>query len=168
MTLDELYRLHYARLLRFCERRVGNRHRAEEVAQEAFLQAARYFHRYDPERPLWPWLCKIAERIAQREAIRTAPESPADMHSGAFDTPLSVRPTDLSEEALLLETAMSTIPARQRTALLLRYVDDLSAVDAARLLAVDENAYKQLLWRARRRLAVEYARLAADERRGES
>ena len=160
--MDQLYRRHYRRLLRFCEHRVADPHRAEEVAQEAFVQALRYFHSYDPARPLWPWLRRIAERVAHQESRKFAFESPAELDDDdlAFD---ARRPTaDSADDRVLLRTALGRVPRRQQTALSLRYLDDLPSGEAAAVLGLDGNAYDQLLWRARQRLIAEFERLASD------
>jgi RNA polymerase sigma-70 factor (ECF subfamily) len=43
-----------------CLRLVGDRHEAEDVAQEVFLRVFRSLHRWDPKRPLRPWILAIA------------------------------------------------------------------------------------------------------------
>jgi RNA polymerase sigma factor (sigma-70 family) len=48
-----------------------------------------------------------------------------------------------------LVAAMRELPARQRAALWLRYCDDLSVGDVARIIACSEPAAKQLLLRGR-------------------
>ena len=40
-AFDDLYLRYFERLRRFCQRRVGDAHEAEEVAQEAFVRALR-------------------------------------------------------------------------------------------------------------------------------
>jgi RNA polymerase sigma factor (sigma-70 family) len=48
-----------------------------------------------------------------------------------------------------LVAAMRELPARQRAALWLRYCDDLSVGDVARIIGCSESAAKQLLLRGR-------------------
>jgi RNA polymerase sigma factor (sigma-70 family) len=48
-----------------------------------------------------------------------------------------------------LLAALRTLPPRQRAALWLRYCDDLTTADVARILHCSETAAKQLLLRAR-------------------
>lgn len=42
-----------------CVRMLGNRHDAEDVAQEVFLRIFRSLRRWDPSRPLKPWIVTI-------------------------------------------------------------------------------------------------------------
>jgi RNA polymerase sigma-70 factor (ECF subfamily) len=68
---------------------------------------------------------------------------------------------DFSGDDLLLWQALGRLPARQRTALVLRYYLDLSEVEVARQLGVPVGTVKSLvhrgLARLRRRLGAEYA-----------
>src|SRR5207249_4871191 len=67
----------------------------------------------------------------------------------------------LHEERALLEQALQKLPARQRQAVALRYLADYSPDEAAGELQLGPAAFKQLLFRARRRLQTEYRRLSA-------
>ncbi|HVF75518.1 MAG TPA: sigma-70 family RNA polymerase sigma factor [Acidimicrobiales bacterium] len=166
--VGEMYYRYYRALVRFCLRRGADAHLAEDVAQETFVQAMRYLHHYDPERPMWPWLSTIAARIAQRETTKARRESPRDVPGEVDEQALTpIDPSD-SDDAVVLQTAMAAVPSRQRLALMLRYEHDYTGAEAARFLGIDDNAFDQLLWRARRRLAVEFSRAVSKERRGTS
>ena len=160
-VLASLHEEFYRRLVQTCRRYVRDEHLAEDVAQEAILQAARSFETFDATRPVWPWLRRIALRIASRERNNSAIEWTSEM--AADDPQLAKRlvpPAD-PDQWSVLRLALAAVPARQRAALVVRYLNDWSTADAARLFQMDENAFDQLLWRARRRLAVEYRRLAS-------
>ena len=54
---------YYERLLRFCLRRLNDRHEAEDAAQEAFARAWKALPRFAGERRFYPWLTVIAGNI---------------------------------------------------------------------------------------------------------
>src|SRR5690349_11783713 len=57
----------------FVRRRVGrDAHAVEDVVQETYLRAFRARDRIDPERPILPWLCTIADRLCRDRARRLA------------------------------------------------------------------------------------------------
>src|SRR5438094_74408 len=49
-AFDDLYRRYYTRLRSYCQRRVGDRDTAEEIAQEAFVKALQALPTFSGER----------------------------------------------------------------------------------------------------------------------
>jgi RNA polymerase sigma-70 factor (ECF subfamily) len=47
-AFQELVTRYRDRLLAFVDRRIGDRERAEDLVQEAFLRVYRHLHRFDP------------------------------------------------------------------------------------------------------------------------
>jgi DNA-directed RNA polymerase specialized sigma24 family protein len=56
----ELYRTHYAGILRLCRLLLANPHEAEETAQEVFLTLVRQSHASMPIRAGPAWLTRVA------------------------------------------------------------------------------------------------------------
>ena len=66
-AFEELYRTHLRDVYSYAYYRVGNQHDAEDLTEQAFLQAYRHFDRARREsdgRPLRPWLIRIAHNLA--------------------------------------------------------------------------------------------------------
>ena len=66
-AFEELYRDHLRDVYSYAYYRVGNHHDAEDLTEQAFLQAYRHFERARREsngRPLRPWLIRIAHNLA--------------------------------------------------------------------------------------------------------
>ena len=66
-AFEELYRAHLRDVYSYSYYRVGNHHDAEDLTEQAFLQAYRHFERARREsngRPLRPWLIRIAHNLA--------------------------------------------------------------------------------------------------------
>jgi DNA-directed RNA polymerase specialized sigma24 family protein len=66
-AFERLYRDHLRDVYSYSYYRVGNHHDAEDVTEQAFLQAYRHFERAQREsngRPLRPWLIRIAHNLA--------------------------------------------------------------------------------------------------------
>ena len=87
-TWEEIVRDNSARVYRLAYRLTGNRHDAEDLTEQTFLQAYRHFERAQREshgRPLRPWLIRIAHNLAAnlyRDRSRR-PASPIDERSPA-------------------------------------------------------------------------------------
>ena len=63
------------RLLNFVYRMIGDRERAEDLVQEAFLRVHRHLHRFDRERKFSTWVYTIASNLAKNE-LRNRGRSP--------------------------------------------------------------------------------------------
>lgn len=62
-AFDALYVRYFARLTRFCAKRLEDPSDAEELAQEAFARAFRALPRLKGEQRFYPWLTVIAARV---------------------------------------------------------------------------------------------------------
>jgi DNA-directed RNA polymerase specialized sigma24 family protein len=112
---------------------------ARDVVQEAALRAWRY--RSSRTGEFRPWFLAIVYRLCRGPMPEWLP-LPRAWDRAAPD------PIDSSVDPDLL-AALRTLPPRQRAALWLRYCDDLTTADVARILHCSETAAKQLLLRAR-------------------
>jgi RNA polymerase sigma factor (sigma-70 family) len=128
---------------------------AEDVLQQSFLDVWRSRDRYDPDRPLAPWVLDIARKRAidhlRRQARRggdlatMAPETPP-VEPGSF--------ADTYAEAEVMRDALAALPAEQREALLLGYFADLTQRQIASHLGVPLGTVKALSFRGLRNLAA--------------
>jgi RNA polymerase sigma factor (sigma-70 family) len=126
---------------------LGDRESARDVAQEVALQAVRRHASLRDPAALDAWLRRIAVRAALREAHRGRRRRAAeDARAADRSRP---RGTDGLEGALAL---LEGLPPRQRAALTLRYVHDLSDAEIARALGCRTGTVRSLLSRGREAL----------------
>ena len=130
---------------------------AEEVTQDAFVRAYTHIHRYDDNRPFYPWLATIGVRLAQnwlRRHGRTVCLEDASLESAKEPARTAGALTALitKERSRGLWQAVAALPSAERTALILYYRDEMSVRDVARALGVTTGTIKTLLFRARRHL----------------
>lgn len=85
---------------------------AEEIVQDTLLRALDIAHRYQPDRPLLPWLRGIAVQVARESARRRRPHQAVteSLESGA--TPLDA--AHRSETLALILGAIDSLPDEQR------------------------------------------------------
>jgi RNA polymerase sigma-70 factor (ECF subfamily) len=141
------------RLLRYCLGATGDRALAEEVAQEALAALIERWRREGPPESPAAFAFAIARRRAWRMKLRRRLFEPLearlDRHS-----PLP-GPEALATSRMELDRtlgALKRLPGRDREALLLVAVGELSLEDGARLLQISKPALKMRLHRARQRL----------------
>lgn len=131
----------------------GNRALADDVLQDAFIQAFRSIGNLQQGRPFGPWFYAIvanrARRIMSRSRwTRWLPLPAADLP----DTEAS-RSLESAEERSELWEAVRALPAEYREALIMRYLLDLSEEAMAEALGVAPGTVKSRLSRARQKLA---------------
>lgn len=112
---------------------------AMDIVQEAALRAWRY--RTSRTGDFRPWFLAIVYRLSCSPVPDWIPLP------RAWDRPGPDVIASAMDPELL--AAMRELPARQRAALWLRYCDDLSVGDVARIMGCSEPAAKQLLLRGR-------------------
>jgi RNA polymerase sigma-70 factor (ECF subfamily) len=160
---EELYRLHYLRVVRLCRLLLADPHEAEDVAQEVFvklLQASKT----ETRAMAWePWLTRVTVN-ACRDRRRSgwwkwwrAPWHTADADvPSVLDHP-SPGPTP-EEEALSREVrgriwqVFRELPSRQQEVFALRYLEGWSTDAVAEALGLSVGSVKQHLFRAVHRL----------------
>ena len=137
---------------------------AREITQDAFVRAFQAIGQYDPGRAFSPWLFTIARRKCVDHHRSASP--PAEAH-------LAEEP-DLNDPAELLareedrrdlwRLARRRLAKPQFQALWLRYVEDLSVAEIARVLRKTQTHVKVLLFRARHTLGRELEKSAPPAR----
>ena len=134
---------------------LGDPDDADDVAQETFLRAWNHLKRFDPTRPLRPWLLSIASNLASNRrrsagryfaaltrAFRNEPNTSASteeksaQHMQANDLWKAVRHLSVSDQQIIY----------------LRYFLDLPVAETAQALQVAEGTVKSRLSRALERL----------------
>jgi RNA polymerase sigma factor (sigma-70 family) len=153
--VEELFALHSTEINTYLARMVRDPELAADLTQDTFVRAFRALDTLEDQDRARPWLYRIANHAAldelrRRRIVRFIPwtgESRGTAPSAerlAMDTRLSGP----------LERALSRIPERQRAALLLAELHELSGVELAEILGVSHVAARALLSRARESLRL--------------
>jgi RNA polymerase sigma-70 factor (ECF subfamily) len=158
-----------------CLRVVRDPAAAEDVAQEAFVNAFRALGRYPARRikdlRLRPWLARIALNLA-RNAVRD--RRPSDVLDETVEprAPAAEEPLSLAqrrEERNLWASLLAGLPERYRHAVALRHVDGLSYPELAQALGRPRGTVKSDVHRGvallRAAYDAEQRRLAQTERK---
>ena len=99
-------------VIRACYRILGDRHEAEDIAQEAFVTAYRSLASWRGDGPFGAWLTRIAVRLAIRQAGRRKAVSWVRPLAGLDADPVTALPASIRTEpeqvALRAESATAT------------------------------------------------------------
>ena len=150
-------------LHRYCSRMVGSVLDGEDIVQDALFQAYRKLDTFDEQRPLAPWLFRIAHNrcidFLRRRAVREEAEAVAAQ-------PGSVAPVDPPGAALgrAVEHLVLSLPPKERACVLLKEVFDYSLEEVAELVGSTVGGVKAALSRGRSKLASTPQRAPAPAR----
>jgi len=163
-AFGNLYARYYERLLRFCLRRLNDRHEAEDAAQEAFARAWKALPRFAGERRFYPWLTVIAGNICTDMLRRRSRSTPTDALELTAQRPVGVVVEDTSEELVLaavdgelVNRALGRLSTRHRHVLAMREGSGWTYQQIADHEGVEIGTIETLLWRARQALKREFA-----------
>lgn len=154
ILFKELVQQHASRLQRFIILHIGNVSDAEDLAQQAFMEAARSYQTFRGESQLSTWLYGIALNLVRNHLSRS-PERRYrfENESGLEDMPCSQASPEESafqaETMRLLAESLEELPESMRTILLLVSLDELSYEEAAALMNVPVGTVRSRLSRAR-------------------
>lgn len=164
-AFETLYRRYFARLQRFCLKRVGDPHEAEEIAQEAFTRAYRALPDLAGERRFYPWMTVIAGRLCvdhHRRRGRTEPAAVIELGVVEGGQEAIVEQADFA----LLSSALDRLAPRHREVLEMREHRGLSYQQIADHYEVPLGTVEALIFRARKALKREFLAVAGSERMG--
>ncbi len=121
---------------------------AEDLAQEAFIRAERDWDRLGHYDKPGAWVRQVTIRLAISARRRMTSELRAKLRLGR---PATIDPPPPAEERLWAE--VRRLPARQRAAVALFYVEDRPVAEIAELLGCAESTARVHLTRGRARLS---------------
>jgi len=134
---------------------LGDPDDAEDVAQETFLRAWNHLKRFDPARPLRPWLLSIASNLASNRR-RSAGRYFAALTRAFRNEPAASTSTEEKStrhlEASELWKAVQHLSVPDQQIIYLRYFLDLPVNETAEILQIADGTVKSRLSRALERL----------------
>jgi RNA polymerase sigma factor (sigma-70 family) len=163
-ALDELARSCRQQAYVFALQLIGHPDDALDVAQDAMVRFFRSLGRFDPSRPVRPWLLRIVRNLVRDRARRlrirrTESLEPANDDALRFDprddAPDPEALATRREQQALVWKCLQELHPRYREVLVLRDYQDLSYADIATTLKIPRGTVMSRLHRARRLLQAE-------------
>ena len=150
---EVLMRRHNQRLYRAVRAILQDDAEAEDVVQQAYLNAYRHLDQFDGRAQFSTWLTRIAvyEALARRRRVRGTPTTSEHglAETAASPSPDPERQAYVKELSVLMESALAGLPDGYRSVFMLREVDGLSTAETARHLRISEATVKTRLHRAK-------------------
>jgi RNA polymerase sigma-70 factor (ECF subfamily) len=154
------------RMVNFLYRSIGDRERAEDLAQEVFIRVYKHLHRFDQEKKFSTWIYTIASNLAKNE-LRNRSRNPLvlfqaltsqweDDHRPLQFEDSSYRPDDLFRKRQLQELvqrAVEDLPEHHKAVFVLREIEGKSYEEISDITATNLGTVKSRLNRARHNFA---------------
>jgi RNA polymerase sigma-70 factor (ECF subfamily) len=167
-AFESLVRRHSTWCMRFLCRILGQREVAEDVLQSCLVQLWERPPAWQPNAQFRTWLYRVLhnrciDHFRRNPNYVNAPffsDTENDSELAPYDS--THGPTDSSSEQgaiqrLDIQSALQTLPERQRIAVVLVYFEERSQTEAAALMDVSVGALESLLSRARATLSKQLA-----------
>jgi len=162
----EIVERHKGSVLGACRRYVGDPE-AQDLAQETFVRAFVHRERFDPERPLKPWLLAIARNLCldRLRALDRRQLSEPDMSTYPHPADDAEAAVASRQQLELLERGLAQLPEGQREAVVMFHLEGMTYLEMSDVLGVPIGTVMTWLHRGRKRLR-ELVRLADEEATG--
>jgi len=163
-TFDSLVRRYHRQAYNIAYRLAGNHADAEDITQEAFIRAYRFFDRYNRSLPFENWLYRIISNVFI-DGVRKRPKVKIQsldqaVSTGATSSPISLEIPDTStnpERQLMqvsidepLQKALDALPRDFRQAVILADVEGLSYEEIADAMGCSIGTVRSRLHRGRK------------------
>jgi len=153
----ELIKRYEKQIYSLAYRLTNNPEDAKDLAQEAFTKIYLVLEKYDPSRPFFPWMYKVANNIiyshlrSQKnknneisldKVIDFSPLIPdKDNHPEEYST--------TKETQRLVQQALAELPEKYRVPLVLKYLEDLSYKSIGEVLDLPVTTIETRLYRGK-------------------
>jgi RNA polymerase sigma-70 factor, ECF subfamily len=159
---ESLVRAAHKQAYSLAYRLTGNAAEAEDLVQESFLRAFRFFHRYDPGLPFTSWLYRIMtnahiDGVRRRGRLKTTSlEQNSAEGAATWELPDTEATPDrrMLHEALgePVQKALLAMTAEFRTAVLLADVEGMAYEEIAEIMKTSVGTVRSRIHRGRRQL----------------
>ncbi|RBP66991.1 RNA polymerase sigma-70 factor (ECF subfamily) [Brevibacterium sanguinis] len=153
-AFESLVRRYEMKLLRFCLRTLGDRQDAEDVVQDALVQAWRSLGSLSEPAAFGTWIYRLASNRCM-DLLRRRAARPADAHdpedlSVHADGSVSVEKSVEARRALAhFSQVLEGLSSEQRVTWVLHQMEGLSYAEVAETLGISEGSVRGRIHRAR-------------------
>lgn len=159
----EIVEFYKDKVFQICYRMLGNRHEAEDIAQEAFIRAYVNIHSYDLNKKFSTWLYRIATNLSIDRIRKKKPDYYLDaelagsdgltMYSQiAADAALPEDELETMELQELIQAEIMKLPDKYRSVIVLKYIEEFSLKEISEILDLPVGTVKTRIHRGREAL----------------
>lgn len=159
----EIVEIYKDKVFQLCYRILGNRHEAEDMAQEAFIRAYVNIASFNIDLKFSTWLYRIATNLCIDRIRKKKPDYYLDAEVSGTDgltmysqiASDTILPEDEIESLELQETIqreITKLPEKYRSVIVLKYIEELSLNEISEILDIPLGTVKTRIHRGREAL----------------
>ena len=145
-SFTELCRRYYPAMVAIAHSIIGDRHLAEDAAQQTFAKAVRKLPQLKNKNKFAAWLAVICRNVA-KDMARTVVTCTAD------DLSMIAAKSHESDVTEIVKEALNKLSASAREVIFLRYYDSMTYEQISAILGISEQAINGRLRRAKKKMA---------------
>lgn len=166
LLIEKIYKEYKFKIFNFLVIKAnGNKHTAEEVLSDTFYSLLKYAHTITNKNKILPWLMQVANRRFFDHLKTKYKEKDITDCSDNETDPSAKEITDIlheKEKALMTHMAINNLKDEYRNVLLLKYQDDKSEKEIAKIMNKTVSSVQSLLFRAREKIKKELIKVSKD------
>ncbi|SHN29807.1 RNA polymerase, sigma subunit, SigW [Gracilibacillus kekensis] len=162
-AFEDIVSFYQNKVFAICYRMIGNRHEAEDIAQEAFIRAYINIQSFDENRKFSTWLYRIATNLTIDKIRKKKPDYYLDAEiKGAdglnmyaqlpADQALPEEEVESLEMQSYIQQEIMQLPEKYRTIIALRFINELSLKEISEILEIPVGTVKTRVHRGREAL----------------
>jgi RNA polymerase sigma-70 factor, ECF subfamily len=162
-AFGEIVEIYKNSIYQLCYRMLGNRHEAEDIAQEAFIRAYVNIRSFNQDLKFSTWLFRIATNLCIDRLRKKKPDYYLDaevagtegltMYSQvSSDSPLPETEVESLELQETVQKEILKLPEKYRSAIVLKYMEDMSLNEISEILELPLGTVKTRIHRGREAL----------------
>ncbi|WP_042454368.1 RNA polymerase sigma factor SigW [Neobacillus dielmonensis] len=162
-AFGDIVELYKNSIFQLCFRMLGNRHEAEDLAQEAFIRAFVNIESFNQDLKFSTWLYRIATNLCIDRLRKKKPDYYLDAEVAGTEgltmysqipsnTPLPETEVESLELQETVQNEILKLPEKYRSAIVLKYIEDLSLNEISEILDLPLGTVKTRIHRGREAL----------------
>lgn len=162
-AFGEIVEIYKNSVYQICYRMLGNRHEAEDMAQEAFIRAYVNINSFNQNLKFSTWLFRIATNLCIDRIRKKKPDYYLDAEVSGTEgltmysqipsnTPLPEAELESMELQEMVQKEILKLPEKYRSPIVLKYMEDLSLNEISEILDLPLGTVKTRIHRGRESL----------------
>jgi len=169
-AFTEIVELYQDKLYRVCYRMLGNKHEAEDIAQEAFVRAFINIHTFDTNRKFSTWLYRIGTNLCIDRIRKKKPDYYLDAEVAGTESlnmySQVASSEELPEDVVLkmemqerVQYEITRLSDKYRAVIVLKYMEDLPLQEISEILEMPLGTVKTRIHRGREALRKQLSKM---------